>query len=70
MVNKNIYLLDGSFTSGIKPYVDIDSVMSHPLWGSHLLLNDEESILSGCKDYIKGWLFINYKQTILTIIKI
>lgn len=52
--NKNVYLLDGGFTCNIRPYVDIDSVMKHPLWGSQLLLTNEEAIISSHKDYIKG----------------
>lgn len=49
-----MYLLDGSFMSGIKPYTHIDSVMKHPLWGSNLLLKNEDVIIKGIKDYIRG----------------
>lgn len=52
--NKSMYLLDGSFMSGIKPYVNINNIMKHPLWGSNLLLEDEEAIIKCHKDYIKG----------------
>jgi hypothetical protein len=54
ILNKKMYLLDGSFISGITPYVDIDSVMKHPLWGSNLLLNNEDAVICGHKDYIRG----------------
>lgn len=47
--------MDGSFMSGIKPYIDIDSVMNHPLWGSNLLLSNEDVIIKGIKDYIRGY---------------
>jgi len=40
--------------SGVKPYVDIDNVIKHPLWGSNLLLNDEEAVVNGHKAYIKA----------------
>jgi len=51
-----MYLLDGSFVSGILPYVEYESVMQHPLWGSNLLFNDEEAVVKGHRDYIKGTL--------------
>lgn len=54
VLNKNMYLLDGSFISGIKPYADINDALKHPLWGSNLLLNNEDVIVNGHKDYIKG----------------
>lgn len=53
-----MYLLDGSFISGVTPYVDIDSVIKHPLWGSHLLLNNEDAVICGHKDYIRGYCYI------------
>ncbi|XP_060848124.1 homocysteine S-methyltransferase-like [Rhopalosiphum padi] len=49
-----MYLLDGSFISGILPYADYDNVMKHPLWGSNLLLTNEEAVVNGHKDYIKA----------------
>lgn len=52
--NEKMYLLDGSFISGIIPHVDIDSVIKHPLWGSNLLFNDEEIVIKGHKEYIRG----------------
>jgi hypothetical protein len=52
--NTKMYLLDGSFISGILPYADYDNVMKHPLWGSNLLLTNEEAVVNGHKDYIKG----------------
>lgn len=58
ILNKDMYLLDGSFMSGVKPYVDIDNVIKHPLWGSNLLLNDEEAVVNGHKAYIKGNYFL------------
>ncbi|XP_025194231.1 homocysteine S-methyltransferase YbgG-like isoform X2 [Melanaphis sacchari] len=54
ILNKKMYLLDGSCISGITPYVDINSVMKHPLWGSHLLLNNEDIVICGHKDYIRA----------------
>ncbi|KAF0759524.1 homocysteine S-methyltransferase 1-like [Aphis craccivora] len=54
ILNNKMYLLDGSFISGITPYVDIDSVMKHPLWGSHLLLNNEDAVIRSHKDYIRA----------------
>lgn len=54
ILNNKMYLLDGSFISGITPYVDIDSVMKHPLWGSHLLLNNVDAVIRSHKDYIRG----------------
>lgn len=54
ILSNKMHLLDGSFISGVTPYVDIDSVMKHPLWGSHLLLNNEDAVIRGHKDYIKG----------------
>jgi len=54
VLSKSMYLLDGSFMSGIKPYVNINSVLKHPLWGSNLLLNNEEDIIKCHKDYIEG----------------
>jgi len=56
-LSKKMYLLDGSFISGVTPYVDIDSVMKHPLWGSHLLLNNEDAVIRGHKDYIRGYCY-------------
>lgn len=53
-LNEKIYLLDGSFISGVTPYVDIDNVIKHPLWGSNLLFNDEEAVVNSHKDYIRG----------------
>lgn len=53
-LNKKLYLLDGSFISGITPYVDINDVITHPLWGSNLLFNTEEAVINGHKDYIRG----------------
>lgn len=53
-----MYLLDGSFISGVIPYVDSDSVMKHPLWGSNLLFNNEEAVINGHKSYIRGWFII------------
>jgi len=55
-LSAKMYLLDGSFVSGILPYVEYDSVMKHPLWGSNLLFNDEEAVVKGHRDYIKGTL--------------
>ncbi|KAE9543775.1 hypothetical protein AGLY_002005 [Aphis glycines] len=54
ILNNKMYLLDGSFISGITPYVDIDSVMKHPLWGLHLLLNNEDAIICSHKDIRSG----------------
>ncbi|XP_025421281.1 uncharacterized protein LOC112691320 [Sipha flava] len=54
ILNEKIYLLDGSFMSGISPYVDIESVIKHPLWGSNLLYNSEKTIVCGHKDYIRA----------------
>lgn len=54
ILNNKMYLLDGSFISGITPYVDIDSVMKHPLWGSHLLSNNEDAVIRSHKDYIRA----------------
>ncbi|XP_050528290.1 homocysteine S-methyltransferase YbgG-like [Daktulosphaira vitifoliae] len=54
MEQKNIYLLDGSFTSGVKPYVDFESLVKHPLWGSQLLNLDEEAVYNCHRDYIKA----------------
>lgn len=58
VLDKKLYLLDGSFISGVTPYVDIDSVMKHPLWGSDLLLNAEEAVVNAHKDYIRGRLLL------------
>lgn len=58
ILNKNIYLLDGSFICGITSYVDIDSVMKHPLWGSNLLFNNEDAVVKGHRDYIKGHYYL------------
>lgn len=55
----NICLLDGSFMSGISPYVDIETVTKHPLWGSNLLYNNEETIVRGHKDYIRGKYYLH-----------
>jgi len=55
--NKKLYLLDGSFISGVTPYVDVDSVMKHPLWGSNLLFNAEEAVVNAHRDYIRGRLY-------------
>lgn len=60
ILNEKIYLLDGSFMSGISPYVDIETVTKHPLWGSNLLYNSEETIVSGHKDYITGFTHLCY----------
>jgi S-methylmethionine-dependent homocysteine/selenocysteine methylase len=60
ILNEKIYLLDGSFMSGISPYVDIESVIKHPLWGSNLLYNSEKTIVCGHKDYIRGFTLLNY----------
>lgn len=50
-----MYLMDGSFISCVQPYVpEFDSVMQHPLWGSNLLFENEEAIIRGQKDYIRG----------------
>jgi len=49
-----MYLLDGSFISGILPYTDYDNVIKHPLWGSNLLLTNEEAVVNGHRDYIKA----------------
>lgn len=49
-----MFLLDGSFISGILPYTDYDNVAKHPLWGSNLLFTNEEAVVNGHKDYIKG----------------
>lgn len=54
ILSKNMYLLDGSFISGIRPYVEIDTVVKHPLWGSNLLFNDKQAVINGHKDYIRG----------------
>lgn len=61
VLNKKLYLLDGSFISGVTPYVNIDSVMKHPLWGSNLLFNTEEAVVNGHKDYIRGQFFIVFR---------
>jgi len=53
-VNTKMFLLDGSFISGILPYTDYDNVAKHPLWGSNLLFTNEEAVVNGHKDYIKG----------------
>lgn len=34
--------------------MDIDSVIKHPLWGSHLILNNEDAVIRGHKDYIRA----------------
>jgi len=60
-----MYLLDGSFISGVTPYVDADSVTKHPLWGSHLLLNNEDAVKRGHKDYIKGYRYISEKNDLI-----
>ncbi|CAI6354634.1 unnamed protein product [Macrosiphum euphorbiae] len=52
--NIKMYLLDGSFISGILPYVEYDSVMKHPLWGSNLILNNEEAVVKAHRDYIRA----------------
>lgn len=62
MLSKKMYLHDGSFMSGIKPFVDIDSVMKHPLWGSNLLFSDEEAVVNGHKSYIRGYYIISVIQ--------
>lgn len=55
ILNKKMYLMDGSFISGVQPYIlDFDSVIKHPLWGSNLLFENEEAIIRGQKDYIRG----------------
>jgi hypothetical protein len=54
ILNEKMYLLDGSFISGVTPYIDIDSVKKHPLWGSNLLFNDEQAVINSHKDYIRG----------------
>lgn len=61
ILKKKMYLLDGSFISGITPYVDIDNIMKHPLWGSNLLFNNGDAIVKSHRDYIKGnyYLFNN-----------
>lgn len=53
-VNTKMFLLDGSFISGILPYADYDNVAKHPLWGSNLLFTNEEAVVNGHKDYIKA----------------
>lgn len=53
-LNTKMYLLDGSFISGIISYVDHDNVIKHPLWGSNLLLEDDEAVVKGHRDYIRG----------------
>lgn len=58
-LSDKMYLLDGSFMSGIKPFVNIDSVINHPLWGSNLLLSNEEAVVNGHKSYIRGNCIIN-----------
>lgn len=62
VLGKKMYLLDGGFMSGITPYVtDMAGVMKHPLWGSNLLLNNEDPIMRSCKDYVRGFvIFENY----------
>lgn len=70
-IKKNMHLLDGSFMSGIKPYVDIDSVMKHPLWGSNLLFNNEQAVINSHKDYIRGnCLIMKQIQFILTLFQL
>lgn len=60
MKNEKMYLMDGSFMCGITPYVDIHSVMKHPLWGSNLLQSNERAVINGHKDYIRGnYFYIN-----------
>ncbi|XP_025416886.1 uncharacterized protein LOC112688086 isoform X2 [Sipha flava] len=54
ILNEKMYLLDGSFISGVTPYIDIDSVKKHPLWGSNLLFNDEQAVINSHKDYIRA----------------
>ncbi|VVC33171.1 Hypothetical protein CINCED_3A014970 [Cinara cedri] len=55
LLNKKIFLLDGSFISGVRPYViDMDSIMKHPLWGSNLLFDNPEAVINGHKDYIRA----------------
>jgi len=49
-----MFLLDGSFISGILPYVEYESVMKHPLWGSNLIFNNGEAVVKAHKDYIRG----------------
>ncbi|XP_050435235.1 homocysteine S-methyltransferase YbgG-like isoform X2 [Adelges cooleyi] len=51
---ETIHLLDGGFTDGVKPYTDYESLMKHPLWGSHLLQDDEEAIYKSHRDYIRA----------------
>lgn len=59
ILSDKMHLLDGSFMSGIKPFVNIDSVMNHPLWGSNLLLSNEEVVINGHRNYIRGCYIIN-----------
>lgn len=52
--SKKMYLLDGSFISGILPYEEYESVMKHPLWGSNLIFNNGEAVVKAHRDYIRG----------------
>lgn len=62
ILKKKMYLLDGSFICGIMPYVDIDSIMKHPLWGSNLIFDSEEAVVKCHRDYIKGHYYLYYNN--------